>query len=102
MDLEDLTPAGGSLRVPVIGHRGQVVAQFTVSATPRPDELWEHGKRATDATRDGTQGSPMGSYRQGHSLEHEPVDKAERGSQHVVQDVAEHAARIRAALRPGI
>jgi hypothetical protein len=38
-------------------------------------------------------------------MEHEPVDRAESAAMHTAQsvatDVTEHAARIRAALRPG-
>jgi hypothetical protein len=74
------------------------VAQFTPTQTTDPADLW-HGGRTTDVTRDGQQGSPLGLP--GH-LEHEPVDDAERGSQHTVQraySFAETASQIRSALR---
>ncbi|WP_300609943.1 hypothetical protein [Trebonia sp.] len=106
MDMDDFTPAlGGSLRIPVTAHRGQVVAQFTVPATPHPDELWNAHTRMTDATRDGSQGDPLGDYRPGHGLEHEPLDDAEKASQHTAQNawsLTETARGIRAALRGGI
>ncbi|HET9081110.1 MAG TPA: hypothetical protein VFO01_11440 [Trebonia sp.] len=98
MDMQDLTPAGsGSLRAPVTGPHGQTVAQFTIPPDHRPDELWEHGTRTTDATRGGSQGEPLGRYQPGHGLEHEPEDKPERES----FDMVKTAGMVRAALRPG-
>jgi hypothetical protein len=100
MDLDDLTPAGGgSLRRPVAGPHGQVVATFSAPQTPDPAELWEPFTRMNDRTRNASQGNPFG--RPGHSIEYEPVDRAERNSEHTVQTVAGHAAIIRAAIRPG-
>lgn len=102
IDDPDLTPAGGTLSRPVIGPRRQIVAQFTPTQTTDPADLWQPFTRTTDATRDGSQGAPLGQP--GHGLEHEPTDTAEKASQHLVQrfDHAQTATTIRAALRPGI
>jgi len=96
MDLEDLTPAGASLRRAVRGPHGRPVATFTAPVTPDPDQLWEPLTRTNDRTYGGTQGAPFG--RPGHGLEHEPTDNAEKASEHTAQA----AARVRAALRPGM
>jgi hypothetical protein len=68
-----------------------------------PDAIWEPFTRTTGMTREGQQGDPLGGYRPGHGLEHEPVDQAERNSEHTVQHAAftNTASQIRAALRPG-
>ena len=98
MDIDELVPAGGgSLRERRVFHAGQQVATFTTPPDHRPNELWKHGTRTTDATRDGSQGEPLGSYRPGHGLEHEPEDKPEREA----FDTVKTAGMVRAALRPG-
>lgn len=105
MDLEDLTPDGGSLSRPVTGSHGQVVAQFTPARIPHPDELWRPFTRMNGMTADGQQGEPFGSYRPGQGLEHEPVDRAERDSEKTAQNAyhfTQAAGQIRAALRGGI
>jgi hypothetical protein len=106
MNLDDLTPdGGGSLRRPVLGPHGRAVATFTAHETPDPASLWTPFTRTTEQTRDGQQGSPLGGYQPGHGLEHEPLDRAERDSDHLVQNVYSHAQtarQIRAALRGGI
>jgi hypothetical protein len=103
MDLDDLTPAGeGSLRRPVLGPHRVPVAQFTHTQTTDPAELWQPFTRTTDATRGGIQGAPLGGP--GHGIEHKPLDQAEKQSQHLAQNVfnhAETASTIRSAPRPG-
>jgi hypothetical protein len=97
MDLDDMTPAGGGfLRRAIRGPHGRPVATFTAPATPDPSDIWEPFTRPTSATADGTQGDPLGGYRPGRSIEHEPVDNAEKASEHT----ARAAAQIRAALGP--
>jgi hypothetical protein len=106
MDLDTLVPAGGgSLSRPVLGPHRRVVATFTPTQTPDPADLWQPFTRTTDMTRDAPQGAPLG-YRPGHGQEHEPVDLAERNSEHTVQNAVrpheETARSIRTALRrPG-
>lgn len=104
MDLDTLVPAGGgSLSRPVLGPHRQAVATFTQTETPHPDDIWEPLSRVTGMTADGQQGDPLGGYQPGRSIEHEPVDDAERDSQHTVQraySFAETAGQVRAALRP--
>ena len=103
MDLDTLVPdGGGSLSRPVLGPHGRPVATFTPPPDLALDEIW-HGGRTTDLTRDGTQGAPFGQP--GHALEHEPLNQAEKDSEHTVQKAArphiEAATQVRAALRPG-
>jgi hypothetical protein len=96
----DLTPAG-ALAGPAAPLTREPVAMFTRPRDLTLDEIW-HGQRTTDLTRDGSQGEPLG--RPGRSIEHEPVQQAERDSQHVAQS-ASHlvvGASVRAALRGGI
>jgi hypothetical protein len=104
IDDPDLTPTGGTLSRPVLGPHRRVVATFTPTQTPDPADLWEPFSRTTDQARDGQQGDPLGGYRPGHGIEHEPVDDAERASQHTVQrfDHVQAANQIRSALRGGI
>jgi hypothetical protein len=99
VDLDDLTPAGTSLRGALRPAMREPVATFTPPPDLALDAIW-HGQRTNDVTRDGIQGSPFG-YQPGHGFEHEPVNRAERASQQTVQTIADHAAGIRAALRPG-
>jgi hypothetical protein len=101
LDDADLTPAAGKLRRPVQVHR-QTVAQFTPTATLDPAEVWEPFSRPTFDTTDGTQGNPLGSFRPGRSIEHEPMDNAERDAQRTAQQASHVGAaqQVRAALRP--
>jgi hypothetical protein len=110
----DLSPSGASLPRPVAGPMRQTVAQFTATRNVDPSEIWEPFSRPTMQTSDGSRGNPYGSFRMGHGLEHEPVDRAERmatartaaafGGDEDRQPVPAHeeaGATIRAALRPG-
>lgn len=82
------------------------MATFTTPPVLSLDEIW-HGRPATgltDAIRGGSQGNPFASYQPGRSIEHKPVNKAERGAQHTAQSAADFdasVAHVRAALRPG-
>jgi hypothetical protein len=97
MDLDDFTPAGaGSLRDPYgtrpLIHNGQTVATFS---TP---ELNLDARYRQVHLRS--------ALRPGHGFEHEPLDSAEKTSQHTAQnaaafDHAEASRMIRSALRPG-
>jgi hypothetical protein len=100
MDLDSFTPAGGgSLRGPAAPPARQPVATFTRPVVQHPDEIWSpRGSELAPPQRPLTQ--PAQFYQPGRSIEHEPVNKAERASQATVQ-IADHAAGIRAALRPG-
>lgn len=92
MDLDDFVPAGGgSLRTRVV-HNGQTVGTFSTPAL----NLDEHYRQTRLRS----------ALRPGHGLEHEPVDGAERASQHTAQHAAqfnhaETSRMIRSALRPG-
>lgn len=102
LDDSDLLPVGGgSLRIPVLGPQRQQVATFTATRSVHPDELWAPYMRTTEMTRGGSQGDPLGSYRPGSSIEHEPLTENERASKHVAQDAAHVVVgqQIRAALR---
>lgn len=106
MDLDTLVPAGGgSLSRPVMGPHRVPVATFTPAQTPHPDAIWEPLSRVTGMTADGQQGDPLGGYRLGHGLEHEPLDTAEKDSEHTVQkafSLHDTVGQIRSALRPGV
>jgi hypothetical protein len=80
-------------RRPVTGPHGRTVATFTPTVTPDPADLWEPFTRVTGMTSDGSQGAPYGSYRPGSSIEHEPVDRAERMAQATAQTAARNAAK---------
>jgi hypothetical protein len=105
MNIDDFTPTnGGSLSRPVLGPHREPVATFTPTRAVHPDELWEPLSRTNDMTRDAPQGAPLG-YRPGRSLEHEPLDSAEKAGQHTAQTAFDHvqaAGDIRSALRPGV
>jgi hypothetical protein len=113
MDLRDPTPAGSELRLPVPGPGGRAVAQFTPTRHVNPAEVWEPFSRPTSQSSDGSQGNPLGSFRPGRDLEHEPVDQTERMAQRTAQTAAKDqdgpqlpahaqvASGIRAALRRG-
>lgn len=103
MDLDTLVPAGGgSLSRPVLGPHRVPVATFTPAQTPHPDELWQPFTRVTGMTADGQQGDPLGGYRPGHGIGHEPLDQDEKQSQHTAQIAAPHAiadSMVRSAMR---
>lgn len=111
IDDDDLTSTGASLPLPVAVH-GRTVATFTPTRHVSPAEAWQPFMRPTSMTSDGNQGSPLGSLRSalppGQSIEHEPVDAAERGAQNTAQAAAKAASHIeagnaiRSALRPGV
>jgi hypothetical protein len=98
MDLDDLTPAlGGSLRGPITPRVSEPVATFTPTGITHPDQIWS--PRGSEI---GPQQRPLTQPAQfGRSIEHEPVNTSERTAQGTVQTIADHAAGIRAALRPG-
>jgi hypothetical protein len=99
MDLEDLTPAGASFRSALRPAAGAgPVATFSAPQYMHPDAIWSpRGSELAPSQLPLVQ--PM---QFGHGLEHEPLDSAERASQATVQaTLADHAAGIRAALRPG-
>lgn len=102
MDLDTLVPAGGgSLSRPVLGPHRVPVATFTPAPDLALDEIW-HGGRTTGMTRDGLQGAPFGP---GHSIEHEPLDTAEKDSEHTMHkafSLHDTGGQIRSALRPGV
>jgi hypothetical protein len=100
MDLDDLTPVGGSsLRGPAAPAVREPVATFTLTRAVHPDEIWSpRGSEIASPQR------PL-SPAPGHGFEHEPVNRAERDAQQTAQNagqsLADHAASIRATLRPG-
>lgn len=63
-------------------------------------------------TAGGRQGEPLGGYRPGRSIEHEPVNRAERYAQHTAKAAVENAGKdgeaphmttgvqVRGAVRP--
>jgi len=104
LDDDDLTPVGaGDLPTPVVVH-GRTVGTFTTPAYRHPDALWQPLSRPTSMSSDGSQGSPLGSVRNalrpGGSIEHQPVDGAERDAQRTAQHIAA-GQQIRSALRGG-
>ena len=78
------------------------MATFTPTRTQHPDELWQP-HRPTATSRGGSQGDPF-NFRPGRSIEHEPVDRSERDSEHVAKAASHVVAgqQIRAALRGGM
>jgi len=97
MDLadSDLMPAGASLPRPVLGPHRVPVATFTPAVTPDPAGLWAPFTRTTAVTREGQQGSPLGGYRPGRSIEHEPVNRSERLAMKTAQSAASYAGAER-------
>jgi hypothetical protein len=104
MDISEFAPVGaeGSLRGPVTPAAREYTAAFvhTPGSVTHPDLIWSpRGSEIGPPQRPLTQ--PAQFYQPGGSIEHEPVNKAERASQATAQTIADHAAGIRAALRPG-
>ena len=109
LDDDDLTPSGaGPLSGPAASPTREPVATFTPTAYTHPDDIWPAFgglNRTTELSRGGSQGNPLGGYRPGRSIEHEPVDRAERDAQQTAQNATHfetHAAYVRAGLRGGV
>jgi hypothetical protein len=96
MDLEDLTPAGGSLRGPVTPRISEPVATFTPTGITHPDSVWSpRGSEIGPPQRPLTQ--PAQFYQ--HAESERPVAAPYTDSPSVH---AESAAQVRSALRPGV
>lgn len=96
MDLEDLTPAGGTLRAPLAPRVSEPIATFTQTRAMHPDEIWSpRGSEIAPPSRPLPQ--PAEFYSRAESESPAVRDTGTSALPH-----AEVGAQIRAALRPGV
>lgn len=95
MDLEDLTPAGGTLRGALRPAMHEPVATFTPTSITHPDEIWSpRGSEIGPSARPLTQPTQFVQ----HAGER-PVRALYTGGS---SPHAEASAQVRSALRPGV